>query len=46
MKNITFNEQINLFLENKTKETLSMRMQESTCARKPDLTCVWRVPET
>ena len=36
MKSITFNEQINIFLEKKTKGTLSMRTQESACTRSHD----------
>jgi len=32
MKNLTFNEKINLFLENKAKETLAMSMKESVNA--------------
>ena len=36
MKNITFNEEINLFLEKWGKETVAMRTQESACTRKHD----------
>ena len=53
MKNITFNEQISLFLENKAKEALGMCTQESTymrshnaCARRHNPVCACRVQET
>ena len=53
MKNINFNEQINLFLENKAKEALDMCTQESTymrshnaCTRRHNPACACRVQET
>ena len=53
MKNITFNEQINLFLKNMAKEALGMCMQESTymhshnaCAHRHNPACACRVQET
>ena len=36
MKNITFNEQVNLFWKSKTKGTLGMLTQESTYVRSHD----------
>ena len=36
MKNITFNEQMNLFFEKEAKETLGMWMQELACMRSHD----------
>ena len=36
MKNITFNEQINLFWKSKAKEIPRLHTQESTCARNHD----------
>ena len=53
MKNITFNEQINLFWKSKAKEIPRLHTQESTCvgnhdayARRPEPARACRVLET